>query len=159
MRSLRRIDIRGIFYFITVVAKNRRHILIEDIEIFWASWKGYPLQAWAIMPDHFHALIETKDTSISKLVHDFKIRYSIRYRFGHGSGQIWQNRFWDHMIRNQNDLNRHLDYIHFNPVKHGLVRDPFIYPHSSLTRFFEKGFYQRNWGQTEEIEIKGGFGE
>jgi putative transposase len=63
---------------------------------------------------------------------------------------VWQRRFWEHMIRDQEDLNRHVDYIHihYNPVKHGLVNSPGEWRHSSFNRFMEKGLYPPDWGQT-----------
>jgi putative transposase len=63
------------------------------------------------------------------------------------------------VIRDQEDFNRHIDYVHFNPVKHGLVRDPFKYEHSSLQKFFREGYYSRDWGCHELIGFAGDFGE
>jgi putative transposase len=53
-----------------------------------------------------------------------------------GTGRIWQHRFWEHVIRGEKDLERHLNYIHFNPVKHGIVSDPFHYKYSSIVKFY-----------------------
>jgi putative transposase len=93
-------------------------------------------------------------------MHKFKITYSRRFRDKYKiSGKIWQNRFWDHIIRDQKDMNRHLDYIHYNPVKHGITNDPFIYEHSSLGKYHSDGYYQRDWGVVDKIDIKGEFGE
>jgi putative transposase len=72
---------------------------------------------------------------------------------------MWQNRFWEHVIRDQGDLNRHIDYIHYNPVHHGVVTDPFQYPDSSAKLWLEQGHYQRDWGVKEGISIEGSFGE
>lgn len=92
-------------------------------------------------------------------MHNFKITYSRRYRNKFSPGRVWQNRFWDHLIRNESDLNHHLDYIHYNPVKHGLTHDPFGYPHSTLSEFHAKGMYERNWGVIDKPEFAGEFGE
>ncbi len=59
---------------------------------------------------------------------------------------LWQRRFWEHVIRNEQDLARHRDYIHYNPVKHGLVESPGQWKHSSFKRFVEKGMYDPDWG-------------
>jgi len=75
------------------------------------------------------------------------------------SGRVWQNRFWDHIIRNQEDLNRHIDYIHFNPVKHGFVKSPFDWSHSSIHKYHAEGFYTRGWGLIDTLKFKGEFGE
>ncbi|MDP2728820.1 MAG: transposase, partial [Dehalococcoidia bacterium] len=61
---------------------------------------------------------------------------------------IWQRRFWEHVIRDQTDFNRHCDYIHYNPVKHGLVNSPLEWKHSSFRKFVEKGLYRQDWGQS-----------
>lgn len=158
MKTLRRIDLRDVSYFITVVARDRGNLLLDNLGIFWESWNGVRLSAWVILPDHFHAILDVEEKSISQIVHRFKVKYSIRYHYRHGSGRVWQNRFWDHILRNQDDTNRHLDYIHFNPVKHGLVFDPFLYELSSLHKYYEDGFYQRDWGM-KEVNLEGDFGE
>jgi putative transposase len=76
-----------------------------------------------------------------------------------GPGRVWQNRFWDHLIRDARDYDNHFHYIHYNPVKHGYVNDPFKHEYSSLHKYYKQGFYDRDWGVREEIEIKGDFGE
>jgi putative transposase len=71
---------------------------------------------------------------------------------------IWQRRYWEHAIRDENDLSRHVDYIHFNPVKHGHVRRVSDWPHSSFHRFVERGWLVADWGGDLK-EITGSFGE
>jgi putative transposase len=66
------------------------------------------------------------------------------------SGQVWQNRFWDHILSDQEDLNRHIDYIHYNPVKHGLTDDPLEWEHSSFRVYRSRGFYSDGWGVTDD---------
>lgn len=152
MKTLRRLDIRHTLYFVTLVTINRKPELLGNIAIFWQSWGKQPLGAWVIIPDHFHAIVRVGNNNISNIIHDFKIRYSIRYRFLTGSGKFWQNRFWDHAIRDERDLKKHLDYIHFNPVKHGISNDPSEYKHSSLFQYLEDGLYPQEWkGDTENI--------
>lgn len=60
--------------------------------------------------------------------------------------KFWQKRFWDHIIRDECDFERHLDYIHYNPVKHGLVTKPEDWPHTSFTSWQQKGVYPERWG-------------
>ncbi|MFQ5607865.1 MAG: transposase, partial [Candidatus Zixiibacteriota bacterium] len=60
-------------------------------------------------------------------------------------GRVWRYRFWDHVIRDKEDLHNHLDYVHFNSVKHGIVNDPFDYPHSSLGDYLNRGLDSRGW--------------
>ena len=68
-------------------------------------------------------------------------------------GGIWQRRFWEHMIRDEADLNVHRDYIHYNPVKHGLVDSPGKWEHSSFKAFLGKGFYAEDWGKVPRKEL------
>ena len=67
-------------------------------------------------------------------------------RCGFRSGRTWHNRYWDHIIRDQEDMNRHLDYIHYNPERHGLVTSAMEYPHSSFRQFVDNGLYDSTWG-------------
>jgi putative transposase len=66
---------------------------------------------------------------------------------------IWQRRFWEHMIREETDLNRHRDYIHYNPVKHGLAASPQEWPYSSFKRFVRQGLYPSDWGQSPQKQL------
>jgi putative transposase len=67
-------------------------------------------------------------------------------RLRHGEGSIWQRRFWEHQIRDPKDYNAHVDYIHYNPVKHGLAKAPKDWKYSSFSRYVKDGFYDREWG-------------
>jgi putative transposase len=60
---------------------------------------------------------------------------------------VWQNRYWEHVLRDEADYERHADYIHYNPVKHGLVASAGDWPYSSFRRFVTVGLYPKNWGQ------------
>ena len=73
------------------------------------------------------------------------------------SGIVWQKRYWDHIIRNQDDMNNHVDYIHYNPIKHGYVNNPFDWKLSSIHNF--KDIYQADWGKSEKIIFEGDYGE
>ncbi len=69
---------------------------------------------------------------------------------------IWQCRFWEHMIRDENDFNRYLDYIHWNPVKHGYVTNVVDWPHSSFHKFVKMGWYSENWGCQDDVDFEVG---
>ena len=159
MQTLRRYNIPDSPYFITCVTFHRQEILLRSIDLFWGSWDGVKLFAWVLLPEHFHSVLECEDMRISDIMHRFKITYSRRFRDKYGPGGVWQNRFWDHIIRDEQDMNRHLDYIHHNPVKHGLLNDSFLYEHSSLKTFHENAFYERDWRNSESKDIEGEFGE
>lgn len=67
--------------------------------------------------------------------------------------RLWQERFWEHVIRNEKDLTNHYDYIHFNPVKHGLVNAPEDYSWSSYSYWLERGYYEVGWGHVSPKNI------
>jgi putative transposase len=71
-----------------------------------------------------------------------------------GAGRtLWQRRFWEHTIRNEADYERHVDYIHYNPVKHGLVQTPADWPHSSLHRFIRLAITPPDWGHAVANDV------
>ncbi len=70
-----------------------------------------------------------------------------------GEQPIWQRRFWEHQIRDEVDFNNHLNYIHYNPVKHGLVAAPRDWEYSSFHRYVQHGYYSRDWGENVKIEF------
>lgn len=144
MKTLRRYLVENTYYFITSVTFDRKPILLHHIPLFWKSWEAVSPMAWVILPDHFHILIDVGNGNISYIMHNFKRIYTWNYNKQIKKGKVWQNRFWDHVIKDQDDYNNHLDYIHFNPMKHGIIDDPFEYPHSSLKLFEAVGFYQRD---------------
>jgi putative transposase len=64
-----------------------------------------------------------------------------------GEQDVWQRRFWEHMIRDEEDLSRHVEYVHYNPVKHGLVKSAAEWPYSSFMKYVRDGLYPVDWGQ------------
>ena len=119
------------------------------------------IEAFVILPDHFHLVVDIMNSNISKIMQKIKMRFGALYRgqMNLKAGRIWQHRFWDHIIRNQDDLNRHIDYIHYNPVKHGLAKKPQDWEYSSFNEYLKKGHYSIEWGTNDNIEISGEFGE
>ena len=166
MSRLRRLNDPRTTYFITNVTYERRPILGEHADLLWNAIttlqmrSSFDLQAWVFLPDHFHLLIDTRGCNISNLIQRLKMSFSAQYlkRVGLKSGRVWQNRFWDHIIRDQEDWSRHVDYIHYNPAKHGCVVTPIEWQYSSIHVFHEEGLYQENWGQ-RELTFDGEFGE
>jgi putative transposase len=67
---------------------------------------------------------------------------------------VWQRRFWEHQIRDERDLIQHVEYIHYNPVKHGLVKAPGEWEHSSFHRYVRKGFYDQEWGAEGTVSFE-----
>jgi putative transposase len=71
---------------------------------------------------------------------------------------LWQRRFWEHQIRDDEDMIRHADYIHYNPVKHGLVGSPHAWEYSSLHRCVREGIYPPDWGVSQPVTFDGAIG-
>ncbi|MEE9442519.1 MAG: transposase [candidate division Zixibacteria bacterium] len=167
MTNIRRYFSPGQVYFLTHVTYKRKPILIDNADLLKTAIYDvktdtpFEIIAFAIMPDHFHIIIDPGKSNLSTIFKRIKLKFSTNYRkaLTIKSGRIWQNRFWDHQIRNQDDLNAHIDYIHYNPVKHGLVNDPFVYKHSSLPEFYDQGLYGRDWGVKLDLIFEGEFGE
>jgi len=134
--------------------------LMQDALIRHSQQMPFDISAYVILPDHFHAVIDCQGHDLSEIMRKIKLSFSKQYRFRIETdhGVVWQKRFWDHIIRDQNDLNRHIDYIHYNPVKHGLVDSPSNWKYSSIHAYYEEGFYDKAWGK-REMEYAGDFGE
>jgi len=81
----------------------------------------------------------------------FNIRLPSNARLKKGEQAVWQRRFWEHQIRDDGDLIRHVEYIHYNPVKHGLVHAPQAWPHSTFHRYVKRGKFHHDWGAKEAI--------
>jgi putative transposase len=163
MAQIKRIYVEGHPYFITSVTLYRKPILIENINLLQASIDNarkkyrFDIIAWVILPEHFHWLLNIQEQSISTIIQSIKLSFSKKYNQRDSINRaVWQKSFWDHIIRDETDFYRHIHYIHYNPVKHGLAKTAFSYKHSSI--FDYKEDYPPDWGLTDE-ECSGDFGE
>jgi len=77
----------------------------------------------------------------------------------HRETSVWQRRFWEHSISDEEDFRRHMDYVHYNPVKHGLVNHVKDWPYSTFHRYAAKGVYPEDWGNDVALNLDGEFGE
>jgi putative transposase len=167
--GLRRDATSGGTYFFTIVTRDRMPYLalastlsalrmaVAEVRETWP----FTSIAWVILPDHLHAIwrLPDGDADHSRRWGEIKRRAGRSVRAAHGlalpanasarrrhESGLWQRRYWDHRIRDDEDLHRHLDYIHFNPVKHGLVERAVDWPHSSFHSFVERGWLTADWG-------------
>jgi putative transposase len=145
----------SIFFFTVVLAERPSDLLLEKIELLRRSYqtvqqrRPFETVAICILPDHIHALWAFPEGDAN-----FSTRWNlIKSGFSRGlearprstsqvakrEKGIWQRRYWEHAIRNDADLERHVDYIHFNPVKHGHVTRVADWPHSSYHSYVERG--------------------
>jgi len=176
MPEYRRARIEGGTYFFTLVTYARLPILTrpECRELLRESWKAvcdrHPFKTVAVclLPDHLHCLwkLPEGDCDYSLRWKEIKRLFTKGYlervgpgrernasRVRQGEAAIWQRRFWEHVIRDEEDFARHLDYIHFNPVKHGFVERAADWPWSSFHRYVRQGWYEVGWGDGREIEV------
>jgi len=164
MTNIRRYYIPKAPIFMSVVCYKRRQFLnsISDKEILLSvmrevkTEKLFSLLGYVILNDHFHWIISPDSfINFSQIIQSVKLRFVHRFKKNKGMEtniNIWQRRFWDHVIRDREDLNIHLDYIHYNPVRHGYVRKPFDYMWSSFKTHVERGNYEQDWAAIREYE-------
>lgn len=171
----KRLFLKNTYVFLTVVTSKRRNILIDNIELFKKALNNakrfhqFEIFGIVILPNHFHILLKpliienypkiihliktyfSKNIDIEK-IDDYKLSASRRNK---QEKDVWQRRYWEHTIRDECDLYKHLDYIHFNPVKHGYVKSVKDWRYSSFEKFVKKGNYEINWGcSTDIVHIK-----
>ena len=151
--------------FVTSVTLNREKVLFDNATLLEESFEqlskryGFEIVAYSILPEHFHALVNCNGNDLATIMQKVKLSFSKRYRNNAEikKGQIWQRRYWDHIIRNESDFNTHIDYIHYNPVKHNLVMRPFEWEFSSIHEY--KKMYQDDWGIKNKLQFDEDFGE
>lgn len=165
MPNYRRYYLPNAVIFITCVTEDRRPFLKarEHVELFFSTVSKvkeinpFGILASVVLPDQFHWLMNVEDDSgdFSKIMHSLKRNFTWNYKKLHNvntSLEIWQRGFWDHVIRDERDLEKHFDYIHRNPVKHRFVSKPEDWLYSTYKNWVEKGSYGFVWGWNEEPE-------
>ncbi|RMG33452.1 MAG: transposase [Gammaproteobacteria bacterium] len=164
MTSYRRPIAAGATWFFTVNCARRQgnRLLVEHIEqlrdVFRAVRQRHPfhIDAIVVLPEHLHCIwtLPPGDTDFGRRWALIKAGFSRAIpaqehrsasRIRRGERGVWQRRFWEHLIRDQDDLSRHVDYIHWNPVKHGWVRRVGDWPHSSFHQYVRRGIYPEDW--------------
>ena len=169
----------GNTYFFTVVTYNRQPILcleicrkvLKEVIIETKSAHPFEIDAWVLLPDHIHCIWQLPEGD-----RDYSMRWGLikkeftkrtkglvgtahptRSRERHREGTVWQRRFWEHQIRDERDFSAHFDYIHYNPVKHGLARSPRDWLYSTFHKHVQTGIYPMEWGMSE-IDFSEGIG-
>jgi putative transposase len=179
MSNYRRPNISGGTYFITQVTYDRVPWLCSEIgrkalrEAIEKVSKKYPfsIDAFILLPDHFHCLwtLPLKDNDFPVRLRLIKTYVTKHYgkeleidravsmsRQKREESNLWQRRFWEHLIRDERDFEMHCDYIHNNPVRHGLCATPQDWQFSSIHQFTTQGIYPANWGIDKFPEIPQG---
>ena len=171
MPNYKRYYLENRYVFITVVTYNRSHILIDNVALLRACFKkartkfDFEIFSSVILPDHIHIMLKPqKIDEFSKIIGVIKRNFTQSLAEGHNNENIsesrikrrekgvWQRRFYEHIIRDENDLHRHLDYIHYNPVKHGYVKKVKDWEYSSFHKFIRLNNYDIDWGIPADIK-------
>ena len=169
MPNYRRVRIAGGTYFFTVNLQDRdsdlltREIdLLRRVTAITKQRQPFQIDAWVVLPEHMHCLwtLPPDDS-------DYATRWMVlKQLFCRGlplaarggkrrAAGIWQRRYWEHLIRDENDWRRHFDYIHINPLKHGWVSRVQDWPYSSFHRAVRAGIYPLDWAGDADAEVWG----
>jgi len=182
MPNYRRVHVKGGCYFFTVATYRRQQILCNEkvrialrdgVEEVGAT-HPFTINAWVLLPDHLHCIwtLPEGDTDFGKRWGMIK-RYVTKRcspdldqdkwmtdsKQKRSESTLWQRRFWEHLIRNDQDYEIHMNYIHYNPVKHGLVTKVMDWEYSTFHRYVRDGVYNENWGANLDIPSDISFGE
>jgi putative transposase len=169
----RRSHIKGGRFFFTVVTYKREKLFCsaKNVDLIRESMRyvkqrhPFTIEAFVLLPEHIHCI-----WTLPQDDHDFSTRWRLIKSFFSRNCEhqhkelkssqirkkeqgIWQPRFWEHFIRDEKDFISHVEYIHYNPVKQGLVKAPKDWKYSSFHRYAEKGIYEREWGAYNSIRF------
>jgi REP-associated tyrosine transposase len=180
MSNYRRARVAGGSYFFTVTLEDRSSALLVDridaLRLAFSSTRAempFRIDAIAVLPEHLHCVwtLPEGDSDYSSRWQRIKGRFSRACPAGEtvsaSRGRkrergIWHRRYWEHAIRDERDFETHVNYVHYNPVKHGHANRVVDWPHSSFHRFVREGILSSDWGSAVEPRIAnatGGFGE
>ena len=176
MPDYRRYRVPGGTYFFTVNLLERypNDLLVRHVDILRSvvrrvrEKRPFHIDAWVILPDHLHCVwtLPPGDDDFTNRWRLIKQEFSkalpcterrSKVRVARGERGIWQRRFWEHAIRDDEDYQAHVDYCHINPLKHGLVAHVADWPHSTFHRYVQSGIYPPDWASAPNGE--GSFGE
>jgi putative transposase len=176
MMNYRRNFIAGASYFFTVnLADRRSQLLTDNIESLRAAFRAtrrrhpFTIDAIVVLPDHLHSIWTLPESDADFAMRWMMIKSAFSRCLPRGEPVsssrrrkrergVWQRRYWEHTIRDEGDFARHIDYIHFNPIKHGHVKEAREWPYSSFQRMVRLGFYPLDWAAGPNDQDSG-FGE
>lgn len=172
----RRNNVPGARYFFTVTLLDRAsRLLVERIDDLRDAFRAvraqrpFIIDAMVVLPDHLHCVwtLPEGDADYAMRWWEIKSWFSrhipkgeqrTKGRINKDERGIWQRRYWEHTLRDEQDVERHIDYIHYNPVKHGHVSQVAEWPFSSFHSFVRRGIYPMDWGGID-TSTEGNFGE
>ena len=171
--NYKRVFIPNSYVHLTIVSYNRKDIFIDNINLLRSAFKNakqyfdFEIVAICILPNHIHMILNPQNIKeYPKIITSIKYYFSNNYDVGvetptygyinKGEKGVFQRRFFEHTICSQEELNNHINYIHYNPVKHGYVKCVKDWEYSSFLKFAENNYYDINWESSTDIEqIKG----
>jgi putative transposase len=182
MSEYRRSKTKGGTYFFTVITYRKQKFLCDDMvrtalrNGIRKTQSNYPLtiDAWVLMPDHLHCIWTLPPDDANYGIRWSMIKQYVTKTCGtvlncedlmtqskkkRKESTIWQRRFWEHQIRDDKDYKSHMDYIHYNPVKHKLTACVNDWPYSTFHRFVKQGIYTKTWGGSNLMNINDRLGE
>lgn len=167
--NYRRIFVQNSYVHLILVAYNRNDIFINNIQLLKNSFKNakqyfnFDIIAICVLPNHIHLILKPKDIrEYPKIITSIKYYFSKNYGVGvetptygylnKGEKGVFQRRYYEHTICSQEELNNHINYIHYNPVKHGYVKSVKDWEFSSFRIFVRKKLYDITWGTFNDIK-------
>jgi len=161
------------FFTVNLLQRQGNDLLTRQIELLRAVVKSvrqchpFTIHGWVVLPEHLHCVIELPPDDadyatrwrlikmeFSKALPHTEIWSAVRTR--RGERGIWQRRYWEHLIRDERDYRAHMDYVHINPVKHGLVERVADWPYSTFHRMVAEGVYPADWAGGNEVALRYG---
>lgn len=175
MPNYRRAFVPGGTWFFTVnlLERNNNDLLVREINLLRQTVRAvkqkhpFHIDAWVVLPEHMHCVftLPQGDSDFSlrwRLIKSGfsralpKTEYRSSVRKVAGERGIWQRHYWEHLIRDDNDYRRHIDYVHINPLKHGCIERVQDWPYSTFHRYVKSGVYPVDWCGDLGIEVVGG---
>ncbi len=174
MSRYRRAEVAGASYFFTVVTERRQPVLLgEDLRVALREAietvrvkRPFEIDAWVLLPDHLHTIWTLPEgdkdfaTRWRLIKADVTRRCGAKYhrpewltarRAAKRCGTLWQHRYWEHCLRDERDFEHHMDYLHYNPVKHDYVKQVSDWPYSSFHRWVKVGVYRPDWAGSASL--------
>jgi putative transposase len=166
----------GTYFFTVALLERKRDLLVTEIGLLQEAVRRvkrlYPFEiiAWVVLPDHLHCVWTLPPGDA-----DYATRWRlIKLLFAKGLPKqerlsavrkrrrergVWHRRYWEHTIRDERDLANHVDYVHWNPMKHGLVARVADWPYSTFHRLVRLGLYPLDWAGASEVDLLGRMAE
>ena len=160
------------FFTVNLLQRQQNNLLVRNIDNLRKvvhdvrARYTFAIHGWVVLPDHIHCLLTLPEGDANSALRWRLIKGGFsktipraearsQSRTNRGERGIWQRRYWEHLIRDEKDFAAHMDYIHINPVKHGLVARVVDWPYSTFHRLVERGIYDRSWAGSPEADSLG----